>query len=192
MAVKRKCRVCGEEYERVRFGQVVCSPKCGVKYAAAQKDKAIKAADAKAKREAKADLVARKHKLETLPELTKKTQTACNAYIRLRDLGKPCISCCKPLTGAPNSYDAGHYRSRAAAPHLRFDERNIHGQCKHCNQYLSGNVVEYRKGLIERIGIDVLEELESDNTTRHFRHDDLRAMKADFDRKRKELEAERG
>jgi hypothetical protein len=32
-----------------------------------------------------------------------------------------------------------------------------------CNRYLSGNVAEYRKGLIERIGIEKVEALEAMN-----------------------------
>ncbi len=38
--------------------------------------------------------------------------------------GTPLIS--EKLGGG---FDAGHYRSRGAAPHLRFYTLNIHGQC---------------------------------------------------------------
>lgn len=183
MAVKRKCMVCGEEFERVRFGQVVCSPLCGVQYAAAQKDKAIKAAEAKAKREEKADLVARKRKLETLPELTKKAQAAFNRYIRVRDKGLPCISC-----GAPwrDTFQACHYVPAGRSNKLRFDEDNVHGGCVRCNLYESGNLRGYRIGLIAKIGAARVEAMEIDHEAKRFTHDELREIEDKYKRMAKE------
>jgi hypothetical protein len=111
--------------------------------------------------------------LQTKPQLVKKAQVAFNAYIRAKDTGKPCISCDKPLGDAPNTFDAGHYRSVGSAPHMRFVEDNVHGQCKHCNNWLVGNVVEYRKRLIERIGEHQLNLLESDSTLRKYTKEGL-------------------
>ena len=51
---------------------------------------------------------------------------------------------------------------------MRFVEDNVHGQRKYCNQYLSGNHVEYRKGLIERIGLKRVEQIESDQVVRKY------------------------
>jgi hypothetical protein len=45
---------------------------------------------------------------------------------------------------------------------LIFDERNCHSGCDYCNVYLHGNLLEYRKGLINRYGIDFLLKLEED------------------------------
>jgi hypothetical protein len=43
-----------------------------------------------------------------------------------------------------------------------FDERNCHKQCNtYCNKNLSGNLLEYRKGLIKRYGVDYVAELDS-------------------------------
>lgn len=111
--------------------------------------------------------------MQTKPQLVKKAQTAFNAYIRARDVGKPCISCDKPLDGGANTFDAGHYRSVGSAPHMRFVEDNVHGQCKHCNNWLTGNHVEYRKKLLERIGQHQLELLEADNTLRKYTKEGL-------------------
>ena len=88
--------------------------------------------------------------------------------------------------------DAGHYRSRGSAPHLRFNEDNVHAQRKQCNRYGSGNVVGYHLGLIERIGLVAVEALEADNAPRKYSADDLRAIKADYTRKARELEKARG
>jgi hypothetical protein len=82
---------------------------------------------------------------------------ACHRYIHLRDAGKPCISCGATLSGRA---DAGHYISAGSCTALRFDERNIHLQCVRCNMFLSGNLREYREGLIRKIGIEQVLELE--------------------------------
>ena len=111
--------------------------------------------------------------METLPSPVTKAQAAFNGFIRARDAGKPCICCGKPLGNEPNSFDAGHYRSVGSAPHMRFVEDNVHGQRKHCNNYLAGNHVEYRKGLIERIGLDMVEAIERDQTLRKYTREGL-------------------
>ena len=86
-----------------------------------------------------------------------KAQEAFNAYIRKRDEGLPCISC----GNIGNKFTAGHYKSAGAYPELRFNEDNCHGQCWYnCNSNKSGNIIEYRKGLIEKIGIERVEYLE--------------------------------
>ena len=35
---------------------------------------------------------------------------------------------------------------------LRFSELNCNSQCRHCNRFQEGNIQDYRKGLIEKIG----------------------------------------
>ena len=169
------------------MGQVCCSPACAIAYARQQRGKAAEKAKVAAKRAARARATALRHKLETLPELTKKAQQAFNRFIRLRDAGKPCISCGRPHDGQANSFDAGHYRSVGAAPSLRFDERNVHGQCKHCNCHLSGNVVMYRQGLVGRIGLAAVEALECDHVVRRYSRDELRDLAALYRRKAREL-----
>jgi len=124
---------------------------------------------ARDRKETKAKLDA----MQTKPQLVKKAQSAFNAFVRARDAGKPCISCGKPLGTEPNSYDCGHYRSVGSAPHMRFVEDNAHGQCKHCNNYLAGNHVAYRQGLIERIGLARVEQIEADNTLRKYTREGL-------------------
>lgn len=187
---KRKCKVCGCVFEKPenRPFQDFCSIECGVKLGMERRRKAAIRAKAEAKRKERARTKALRHKLETIPELTKKAQAAFNRYIRLRDRGKPCISCGKPLGGEPNSYDAGHYRSVGSSPHLRFDENNVHGQCKHCNCHLSGNVVAYRQGLIERIGLPETERIEADQSEKHYSKQDLRELAATYRKKARELE----
>lgn len=35
---------------------------------------------------------------------------------------------------------------------LRFSELNCNAQCRHCNRFMEGNLQDYRKGLIQKIG----------------------------------------
>ena len=133
-----------------------------------------------------------KLKLKTRGEWIKETQAVFNAFIRTRDqlAGHNCISSGRPLDWSGNNVDAGHYRSRGSAPHLRFDERNCHAQSKKDNRYLSGNAVDYRIGLIARIGLEAVESLEADQTPKKYTIAELRAIKAHYVAKLKELKNE--
>ena len=92
----------------------------------------------------------------SVPELRKKAGMRFRAWIRRRDEDKPCISC-----GSFNTSDASHYYSAGHYPELEFHENNVHLACKKCNTFLHGNLIEYRKGLLERIGGDKIEELDT-------------------------------
>jgi hypothetical protein len=171
-----KCKVCKCAYTKTRPLQTVCSPPCALTLARKATDKAQAKEQAKDRKETRQKLDA----MQTKPELVKKAQTAFNAFIRARDAGKPCISCEKPLGSEPNTYDAGHFRSVGSAPHMRFVDDNVHGQCKHCNNYLGGNVLAYRKGLIERIGLTRVEQIEADTTLRKYTHEGLRQIATQY------------
>lgn len=187
----RKCRnrQCNQMFQPVRCGQNTCSYDCSVAVAE------IVAEKSKRKRE-KSERIAEiastkilRLKLKTKSEWMREAQAAFNQFIRLRDqlAGHPCISSGQPLDWSGNNVDAGHYRSRGSAPHLRFDERNCHAQAKRENRYLSGNAVDYRVGLIARIGLEAVESLESDQTPKKYTIAELRAIKAHYVAKLKEL-----
>lgn len=80
-----------------------------------------------------------------------------NQYIRLRDMENGCISCTEGRVE-----NAGHYRSTGCAPQasMRFDEKNVNGQCIRCNYTLGGNRDGYEVGLKKKYGKEVLRELE--------------------------------
>lgn len=69
-----------------------------------------------------------------------------NEFIRLRDAGKPCISCGKFTT-----LQAGHYHSCRYLS-IRWDEKNVNGQCVHCNVFNQGNFFGYAGGIRKRYG----------------------------------------
>lgn len=163
--------------------QSVCSPVCALTLVRTQ-------AELKERKESRKTDRLIKKLLKTKRDWIKDAQKVVNQYVRLRDVGKPCISCGAILSigGVGGGFDAGHYRSRGSAAHLRFDsERNIHGQCKRCNNHLAGNYSAYRVGLIARIGIEEVEALESDNTPRKYSIDDLKNIIQCYKLKIKEL-----
>jgi len=184
----KACRVCKTKFEPRSPLAVACSVVCalahGKKVTALQK--------AKLQRQERAVDKLKKESLKTYPRLIRETQTAFNAMIRLRDrlAGFNCISSGRSLDWSGNAVDAGHYRSRGSAPHLRFNEDNCHAQSKQDNRYGSGEAVAYRIGLIARIGLDRVELLEADNAPCKWTHDELRAMKADYQRRVREMKKE--
>lgn len=98
-----------------------------------------------------------KESIKTLRDHIRDAQTVFNTWVRNRDKDKPCISCDRPLN---TKFDAGHYLSAGGNSALRFHEDNCHGQCVHCNQHLSANLINYRIGLVKRIGMEKVEFLE--------------------------------
>ncbi|EMM8312603.1 recombination protein NinG [Pseudomonas aeruginosa] len=184
----KKCQntECGQQFvPRFSSTQKVCSPACAL----ATKDKhAVPARKAIADRN-RHEIKARKEKLKSRSDHLREAQQAFNEFIRWRDriAGHVCISSGLPLDWSGNQTDAGHYRSTGAAPHLRFNENNCHAQRKLDNRYLSGNAVDYRVGLIARIGLAAVEELEADNSVRKYTVEDLKAIKAHYRAKVREL-----
>jgi hypothetical protein len=183
------CKICRERFSPTRMIQPCCAKfECMLAYAQQAAEKSAqkrKVKESKALREAKEKV---KRKSEWIAE----TQTVFNKFVRLRDrlAGHNCISSGRPLNWSGNAVDAGHYRSRGSAPHLRFNEDNCHAQSKHDNRYKSGSVTDYRIGLIKRIGIERVEALEADQTERHYTIDDLKELKAYYQKKCKEIEKE--
>ncbi|AEX55954.1 TPA: recombination protein NinG [Pseudomonas aeruginosa] len=183
----RKCQnpACGKEFIPQRLGQCVCSPACAL----AIKDKHSKPARKAIADRERREVRVRKEKLKSRSDHLREAQQAFNEFIRWRDriAGHACISSGLPLDWSGNQTDAGHYRSTGAAPHLRFNENNCHAQRKLDNRYLSGNAVDYRVGLIARIGLAAVEELEADNSVRKYTVEDLKAIKAHYRAKVREL-----
>ena len=181
----RKCRACGNPFTQYQSFVTWCSPECGAEIAAKKMAKIKREEAVKVRR---ADKVKRE-KLKTRSDWTKEAQIEFNKYVRFRDAGRGCISCGSACgEGAiGGSGDAGHFRSRGSAPHLRFDERNCHLQCKHCNRYLSGNVADYRVGLVERMGLDAVLTLEADQTPRKYTIPELKSIKKHYAELAKQL-----
>ena len=184
---QKKCAICKDMFSLFRSMQKVCGKlECARSAGEAKtlKDRA------KREQEERAKTRVQKEALKTRSQWLKEAQAAFNSFIRERDSSQPCICCNRTkvdnhLTGS--SWDAGHYRSTGSAPHMRFIENNVHRQLVYCNQYKAGNAVDYRIGLIKRIGLEAVAALESDNTVRKYTIDDLKAIKATYRAKFKQL-----
>jgi len=122
--------------------------------------------------------------LKSLRDHLNDTQKVFNEFIRLRDKNKPCISCNKPMMKKIN---AGHYRTIRAAPQLRFNEYNCHGQCEHCNSYQSGNIVEYRINLIPKIGNAQINRLEGNNEIHKYTIEEANNIKKEYKKRIKAM-----
>jgi hypothetical protein len=144
----KKCKVCKNEFTPIyTTSQSTCSLSCAIEHTAQKKSKAWK--------ERKKVL---KDELITVQDLMKIAQQTFNKYIRLRDQGKNCISCGQK----PKKENAGHFYSAGTHTAVRFDERNVHLQCEHCNTYLSGNLLMYRDNLLVKLGYEEFERLTVD------------------------------
>lgn len=172
---KKKCKSCGEMYHPWNMWQVACSPKCAIEHVKEKKRTAFKKETRRMR-----------DRIKSRSEWMKEAQTAFNAYVRERDRDLPCISCRRHHEG---QYHAGHYRSVGASPELRFEESNCHKQCQPCNSHLSGNLINYRVNLIERIGIDNVEFLEGPHELKKYTICDLKEIKEEYKRKLKELKS---
>jgi hypothetical protein len=169
----KTCTVCKTSFTPARMGMKVCSPFCAMTFAKSVTGKAAKVAAVKDRRETKVKL----DKLKSRAAWAKEAQTAFNFFIRLRDADQPCISCGRHHQG---QYHAGHYLSVGARPELRFEELNVHKQCAPCNTHLSGNAVLFRKALLEKLGVELVEWLEGPHKPSKYTIDDLKTIKVDY------------
>lgn len=157
----KPCKGCGAMFSPRSSMARACSQRCAMKVVKADKQ------------EEKANTKERKEKLLTYSERKARAQNAVNGYVRVRDTGKPCISCQKPWEP---TFQAGHYRSRGAAPQLALDRRNVHGQCVQCNLHLHGNPIGFRAGLVERHGEAYVLEIEAENAPLKLTHEQLQQI----------------
>jgi len=130
---QRTCKDCKKEYKPFTFAQPRCK-KCTLQ----KIKKAIK-------------------NCKPLKVKRNLLQEKVNKEARERDKDKPCISCGKFI-----KLEAGHFISVLKSKKLRYDLRNIHGQCGFCNRFFYGNYKAFRIGLIERYWIEFVEELENE------------------------------
>lgn len=175
-----RCKNCKDKFDEKYFLQKYCM----------KKDECItafwkSAKKEKVKKQRKA-LKAKKESLKTITDYLAETQKVFNTFIKLRDKGKPCISCKRTNLKKVN---AGHYIARNKSKLLTFNEDNVHLQCEYCNNSLSGNLIEYRKNLIEKIGEEKVKYLEEKrHETKHYTREELNEIKEHYKQKIKEYE----
>ena len=180
MTKRCKHKLCGKAFKPTFNSlQTCCSIGCAIALVEAEKAKVYK------QRTRELKLKAREHDrgwhIKTL-------QPQFNKFIRLRDRNESCISC-DPR--AIIEYAAGHYRTTAACPELRFCEDNVNKKCsRNCNQSRSGNVAEYRLRLVKKIGIEKVEWLEGPHKPKKYTIEELKGMTSDYRQRIRQLEKE--
>lgn len=181
-AKPKKCRVatCRASFVPAKPFQSWCSPDCAVAIIRQRQDKQRKSFAQRERREIKV----RKEKLKTRADHLKDTQQAFNAWVRARDAALPCVSCGRHHEG---QYHAGHYRTVGANPELRFEPLNAWKQCAPCNNHLSGNLINYRISLLQRIGEEKVAWLEGPHEAKKYTIEELKAMTAEYRAKTREL-----
>ena len=188
MTAKKRCKFCGEYgYDHIKilagsFCNFDHATKWGLEQSSKKKEKASKKVFAEKKR---------RFYENDKPLRVREAQKAFNAYVRGRDKGVLCISCGnKPNFGAyigGSGIHAGHYLSTGAHPELRFEPLNCHIQCVNCNVHNSGNAIDYRVGLIKKIGVDKVEWLEGPHKAKKYSCTDLKEIELYYKQKLKEL-----
>jgi len=171
----KKCRntACRSEFVPARPLQTACSVACAIALTQAAKARQSREQD----RQERTARRAARERIKTKGDYLRETQAAFNEWIRERDRDLPCISCGRHHQG---QWHAGHYRTVGANPELRFNPLNVHKQCAPCNNHKSGDIVNYRINLVERIGADQVEWLEGPHEPPRYTIEELKALKAKF------------
>jgi len=185
MNSKRKCKYC-KSYESAQTMVKInagwyCSHDHAILWAIAR----ARSDTEKRNRRKQADA---KESIKTRSQWLREAQTSINSYVRLRDEGKPCISCDKPDSGKRQRH-ASHFKSVASNSALRFNLNNIHASCAPCNNHLSGNIGEYTPRLILKIGQDKYDWLLTQNQPVKYDIDYLKRLKTVFNKRVRHLRA---
>ncbi len=104
-----------------------------------------------------------KYREKSVSKLLGRATYYFNKFIRERDAPfgyGVCISSGQRLTVPSENAQAGHFYSGGKYPQLKFNEDNVHLQGKSDNYFNGGNLLEYRKNLIKKIGIERVEKLD--------------------------------
>lgn len=104
-----------------------------------------------------------------LTHLLVNVRNICHDYIRERDKGKDCIACGVPYN---SNFHASHFYKSELYSNLKYDENNIFGGCQKCNLLLEGNESGFRTGLIQRFGVEFVNDI--DNKAKSYKKNDFK------------------
>lgn len=178
-----RCKLCKEKTTQ-RFGLTFA---CSIDHALQIGKRRAEKLKRKAEREEKRRHREQKEKVRPLKWYADRAREACHEYIRERDKDMPCISCGRHHGGQNH---AGHYRSAGSNSELRYSESNIHKQCAPCNSHLSGNLTNYRIGLVAKIGEEAVLALEENRQVRKWSKEELIEIRSYYKQKLREIKAE--
>lgn len=155
---KKKCKKCNQDFKPFSTLENTCSPKCKRELAENRAQK--REESVRRKREiSKVSIIRDDIEHEERKVIIVAAQRVTNRLVKLRDWGKPCISCGKPHKA---DFEAGHFHSVGAHPELRLIMKNIHGQCSECNHEFNTELKDkYACQIVKRYGLDYWEELDT-------------------------------
>lgn len=186
---RRKCAYCKErqlaETMFISGPQAFCNKDHYIEYQVSRRESLVK----KGEKIQRKELADRKKELRPRSWYLKEAQKWFNKFIRLRDKGEPCCSCDKPDDGSHQRH-ASHYRSVGACSSMRYSEQNVWASCSVCNNYLSGNLAEYRIRLIDKIGLEQVEWIERQSKAYKWTESELVEIIETYKLKCKEIENE--
>jgi predicted nucleic acid-binding Zn ribbon protein len=157
---QKKCKVCTTLYTPRSTTQQVCSPKCAQIHA----ERTRKRLDALKLKTDRKILAEKKQSLKTRQQWFNECKTLAQKYARIRDKYDGCISCEKPATWN-GQWHGSHFRPAGNNKAVALNLLNIHKSCSECNNFKSGNLIDYQDKLIKKIGIDKVNWLKSQTQT---------------------------
>ncbi len=195
-----RCKICRDKFEPRFFLQKACfDPACLDAWSKLDKlkknpvAKKVKAIEVRLNRKAVKDL-----DKQSLAWQHKQTQKIFNKLRRLqefkwfsdRGLEPVCTSCQKPLGG--DQWCNGHFKSVGANGRLRYDFKNSYLQHNHrCNQQLSGDSENLKKGLVIRFGKKeakiIIDHCETNNKPIKRTWQEIESLRFEFNKLIKEL-----
>ena len=183
----RKCKQCSTKFAPevgiISDLYAFCSEECRREFGIKNASKLANKAKKKRVKETKSWIREKKKSFKSITQHNSEAQTSINAFVRIRDIGKPCPSCDLSIEEIESTqgwksggaWDAGHFRSRGAASQLRYNLYNIHRQCKSCNagagkyeHKRETTQQKYEVYLRNLIGDDRVEQLLNNNETRVY------------------------
>lgn len=174
---QRRCKICREKFTPAFDNIRWCCPEHGAQFALLELEKKREKQHRDSVKKERAAWREKKAAVKPFSHWINMTQRAVNDWRResLLAAGYGCISC---GTHTAFAWHAGHYRTTAAAPQLRFTDENIWLQCHACNVHKSGNIEAYRVTLTELIGEGRVTALECNNKTHRYTREELAGIRA--------------
>jgi hypothetical protein len=159
----KTCKACKSKFLPTKRLQSVCDWKCAITYANVSKEKLNRLKLAKSRKDTKEKL----ENIKGWQEWFNECKTIAQKYARLRDRFDGCISCEKPWNWG-KQWHGSHFRPAGNFKAVALNLLNIHKACSECNNYKSGNLVEFQDNLIIKIGQEKVDWLKSQ--TQPYRH----------------------
>lgn len=167
----RRCKECGQQYEKRTMAHVYCSPPC------------LFEAKAKAdEKKAKADYKARKQAAMPLSKRLAAAEKAVNRYVRARDYFLGCCSCEKG-SHWDGQWHACHFKSVGSNSRLRYNLWNINKGCNECNVFMAGNLIAYEAHLVRKYGQQRVDWLKCQNGVTKYAPEYLDRLAKVFNKK---------